>query len=116
MQDVLLHLFFHKREKEANAMAKNLAVSPGSGRSEMLWTAVKGVLGAGRKPRAKPRSVALAGFLRWVSSSFDLLSGELGADVQSLCAEETTGAKCLRISLLCHPTSLAGLDAHRRGD
>ena len=55
-------------------MAKNLTVTPGYGRIEMLWRSVKGMLGAGMEPRAKPRLAAWADFLCWFGSSFDFLS------------------------------------------
>lgn len=87
--------FSNKREREADAMAKSLAVSPGYGRIEMHWRTVRGVLGAGRKPRAKPRLEA------WLVSCSE--SGlhltfflRLGVDLRSAWK----GVKSLRISLL----------------
>lgn len=59
---IYINIFLTK-EKESNAMAKNLTVTPGYGRIEMLWRSVKGVLGAGMEPRAKPRLAAWADFL-----------------------------------------------------
>lgn len=66
--------FSNKREREANAMAKSLAVSPGYGRTEMHRRAVRGVLGAGRKPRAKPRLEAWLVSCGESGLHFDLLS------------------------------------------
>lgn len=93
------YIFFQQKGKEVNAMAKNLAVSPGYGRIETHRRAVKGVLGAGREPRAKPRLATWAGFLWWVGSSFDLLS-KVGSGFEVSVCRGTTEVKRLRISLL----------------
>lgn len=93
---MLFILFFQQKGKEANAMAKNLAVSPGCGRIEMHWRAVKGVLGAGRKPRAKPRLAAWAGFLWWVRSSSDLLS-KVGSRFEARACRGNNGSEVSQI-------------------
>lgn len=81
------YILFQQKGKEANAMAKNLAVSPGCGRTETHRRAVKGVLGAGREPRAKPRLATWA--VSCGGSGLHLtFFPRLGVDLRSVCAEE----------------------------
>lgn len=85
-------------------MAENLADSPGYGRIGMHQRAVKGVLGAGRKPRAKARSQAR--LTSWGGPGLHLtFILRYRVDLQSACA----GVKCLRTSLLPPRTPLGGL-------
>lgn len=92
-------------------MAQNLAVSPGYGRIEMHRRAVKGILGAGRKPRAKPRLEAWLVSCGGSGLHLTFLP-RLEVDLRSASKR----VKCLRISLLppyrsCRPpcTSLGRL-------
>lgn len=52
---LLIFSSFFLSPTQANALAKNLAISAGYGRIEKHQRVVRGVLESGRKPGAKPR-------------------------------------------------------------
>lgn len=87
-RDVAHISFPNKRGKEANAMAENLADSPGYGRIGMHQRAVKGVLWGRQEAQGKAKVRGEAGFLGWARSSFDLHSEVVGGSAVSMCRGE----------------------------